>query len=266
MITGPSSGIGRATAIEMGRLGFHVVAAARSEERTRPVIDQIQADGGSADYLHLDLTSLASAQGAAREFEDTGRRLDVLINNAGVGGTRGVTEDGFEIHFGVNHLGHFMLTHHLRRTFESRARIVVVSSEAHRGANGIDFNKVQERGNWLRSWSAYGVSKLANILFAKRLAELQPDWRTYSLHPGVVNTNIFPAGTGILFRNRLTPEEGARTSIWCATSPDLADQSGRYYSHQQEREPSAIARDDDLATELWRRSELWCGLQPQHHN
>lgn len=266
MITGPSSGIGRATAIEMGRLGYHVVAAARSEERTKPVIDRIRADGGSAEFLHLDLISLASAERAAREFEETGRKLDVLVNNAGVGGARGVTDDGFEIHFGVNHLGHFMLTHQLRHTLVSRARIVVVSSEAHRGAKGIDFDAVQEKGTWLRSWSAYGTSKLANILFAGRLAQLQPDLRTYSLHPGVVSTNIFPAGTGILFRNRLTPEEGARTSVWCATSPEIADQSGRYYSHEQEREPSPAAQDDQLAAELWQRSEHWCGLQPRDHN
>lgn len=264
MVTGPSSGIGRATAVEMARRGFHIMAAGRSEERTSPVVDQIRSEGGSAEYLHLDLSSLASARSAAQEFEDTGRTLDVLVNNAGVGGVRGLTEEGFEIHFGVNHLGHFMLTNHLRRTFRPGTRIVVVSSEVHRRADGIDFSRVRRSSRSMAGFAEYGVSKLANILFARRLAALQPDWRTYSLHPGVVATNIFPAMAGPFFRNRLTPEEGAETSVWCATAPELADRSGLYYSDRMERRPSAAARNDELAIELWTRSELWCGIAPQH--
>lgn len=264
MVTGPSSGIGRATALALGRLGLHVVAAGRSEERTLPVVEQILDEGGSAEYLQLDLASLASAREAARRFETTGRKLDVLVNNAGVGGVRGRTADGFELQFGVNHLGHFMLTHHLRRAFVPGTRIVVVSSEAHRRARGIDFDRVQGKTRSLVGWAEYGVSKLANIAFAAELARRQPGWNTYSLHPGVVNTNIFPAGTGFLFRNRLTPEEGAATSVWCATAEEVGAESGLYYSRLQTREPSAAARDPELAAELWRRSESWCSVSPQH--
>lgn len=260
MITGVSSGIGKATAIALARLGYHVVAAGRSEERTMPVVEQMRAEARSAEYLHLDLASLDSARNAAHEFVDSGRTLDVLVNNAGVGGVRGTTMDGFEIHFGVNHLGPFMLTHHLGPTFRPGTRIVVVSSEVHRRADRIDWDRVQAKSRSIAGFSEYGVSKLANILFARRLAQLQPEWRTYSLHPGVVDTNIFPAMTGLLFRNRLTPEEGADTSVWCATAPELSDQSGLYYSRRKVWEPSATAQDDDLARELWARSERWCGL------
>jgi len=263
MVTGPSSGIGRATAIEMGRRGYHVVAAGRSEERTRPVVDVILEGGGSAEFLHLDLACLESARSAGREFERRGRALDVLINNAGVGGVKGRTEDGFEIHFGVNHLGHFMLTHHLRPTFRPGTRIVTVASEVHRRADDIDFDRLRRPSRSIAGFAEYGVSKLANILFTRRLAQLQPDWRTYSLHPGVVDTNILPAMTGFFFRNRLTPEQGAETSVWCSTSGEVADQSGLYYSRKKVWAPSQAASDDGLARRLWEHSERWCDIAPQ---
>lgn len=263
MVTGVSSGIGKATAVALARLGYHVVAAGRSKERTRPVVRQMKEEGGSAEFLSLDLASLESAREAGRRFVESGRTLDVLINNAGVGGIRGTTDDGFEIQFGVNHLGHFMLTHHLREAFRPGSRIVVVSSEVHRRADGIDWDRVQAKSKSIGGFSEYGVSKLANILFARRLARLRADWNTYSLHPGVVDTNIFPAMAGLFFRNRLTPEEGAETSVWCATALELADQSGLYYSRKKVWEPSATAQDDDLARELWARSEEWCGVAPQ---
>ena len=260
MVTGVSSGIGTATATAFARLGYHVVAAGRSEERTEPVVGQIRANGGSAEFLDLDLASLDSAREAAHRFLATGRTLDVLVDNAGVGGVRGITNDGFEIHFGVNHIGHFMLTRHLEPAFRKGSRIVVVSSEVHRRATGIDWERVQKKSRSIAGFTEYGISKLCNILFARRLAQLHPEWNTYSLHPGTVDTNIFPAFARPFFRNRLTPEEGAETSIWCATAPDISDQSGLYYSRKRVWEPSATALDDDLARELWDRSERWCGL------
>ncbi|HEX6286420.1 MAG TPA: SDR family NAD(P)-dependent oxidoreductase, partial [Acidimicrobiia bacterium] len=218
MVTGPSSGIGKATALALARLGYHVVAAGRSEERTVPVVEQIVSEGGSAEFLNMDLASLESAREAASRFARSGRTLDVLVNNAGVGGTRGTTNDGFEIHFGVNHLGHFMLTRHLEPSFRQGSRIVVVSSEVHRRADGIDWERVQKKSRSIAGFTEYGISKLANILFARRLAQLHPEWNSYSLHPGTVNTDIFPALVRPFFRNRLTPEQGAETSVWCATA------------------------------------------------
>jgi retinol dehydrogenase-12 len=260
LITGVSSGIGRSTAMDMARQGYHVVAAGRSEERTMGTVGAIRGGDGSAEYLQLDLASLASSEKAARAFVDSGRPLDVLINNAGVGGVRGLTDDGFEIHFGVNHLGHFALTHHLRPSFRPGTRVVVVSSEAHRHAHGVDFDKVRRKTGITNLLGAYGVSKLANILFARRLAHLHPDLGAYSVHPGVADTNIFPAVVKPFLRNMETPEEAAQTSVWCATSNQVADHSGLYYSRMRVRDPSPVAQDDDLAAELWHRSGAWCGI------
>jgi len=260
MITGPSSGIGKATALEMARRGYHILAAGRSEERTTAVVEAIERTGGSAEFAHLDLASLSSCENAGRAFVDSGRAIDVLINNAGVGAVRGRTEDGFEIHFGVNHLGHFMLTHHLRRSLREGARIVVVSSEAHRHARGVDFDEVRRKTGLLDLLAAYAVSKLANILFARHLARLQPELRTYSLHPGVADTKIFPAIVKPFLRNMETPQDAAQTSVWCATSDEVAPQSGLYYSRMKSRAPSPAAEDDTLGAELWRKSSEWCGI------
>lgn len=266
MITGPSSGIGKATALEIAKRGYHVVAAGRSQDRTMEVVETIRRDDGSAELVHLDLASLASSAKTARTFVQSGRSLDLLINNAGVGAVRGLTEDGFEIHFGVNHLGHFMLTHHLQPSFRPGTRIVVVSSEAHRHVNAIDFDKVRQKTGLLDVLAAYGVSKLANILFARHLAQIRPEWRTYSVHPGMADTNIFPAVVKPFLRNMEKPDEAAQTSVWCATSDQVADQSGHYYARRSIREPSAVAKDGQLAAELWRRSEEWCGITADLEN
>lgn len=230
-----------------------------------PVVDAIRREGGSAEFLHLDLASLESSAQAARAFVNSGRVLDVLINNAGVGTVWGMTEDGFEIHFGVNHLGHFMLTHHLRPSLRPGTRIVVVSSEAHRGAHAVDLGRVRTKTPVLGVLRAYAESKLANILFARHLARLQPEWRTYSLHPGVADTKIFPRAVKLFMRNMETPESAAQTSVWCATSDEVTGQSGLYYSRMKVRDPSPPAQDDGLAAELWLRSEEWCGITGQSH-
>lgn len=259
MVTGPSSGIGRATAIELGRRGLHVVAAGRAYDRTRPVIERIRAGGGSAEFLEIDLASLASARRASDHFISSGHSLDILVNNAGVGGTRGITEDGFEIHFGVNHLGHFMLTRRLEPIFASPFRLVQITSAAHFNAQGIDFERVHGRTRSLFGWSEYGVSKLANVLFVRELAKRRPHLNSYAVHPGMTDTGIFPKFIKPFLRNRLfTPEQGAETVVWCATSPDVSDESGLYYRRKESRPPSEVAQDEALAAELWERSEHWC--------
>jgi len=265
MVTGPNSGIGLVIATSLARQGYHVVAAGRSEKRISPVVAEINGSGGSAEYLHLDLTSLDSAREAAAAFEKTGRTLDVLVNNAGIGvNRRGLTEDGFEVHFGINHLGHFQLTHHLRRTFRPGTRIVQVASSVHDRAPGIDFDLVHRKSSFA-GLNEYAVSKLANVLFVREMARRQPDWQLYAVHPGLVSTKLIPGVARFFYRNRiLTPEQGADTPLWCATSEDVADESGNYYAKRETRSPSPVALDDDLARELWRRSELWCGVAPQH--
>lgn len=265
MVTGPNSGIGLVIARSLAERGYHVVAAGRSEQRIAPVVAEIKDSGGSAEFLHLDLATLDSAKAAAVAFEKTGRTLDVLVNNAGIGvNRRGLTKDGFDVHFGINHLGHFMLTHHLQRTFRPGTRIVQVASSVHDRAEGIDFDRVQRKSS-VGGLREYAVSKLANVLFVREMARREPDWRLYAVHPGLVNTKLIPGIVRVFYRSQmLTPSQGADTPLWCATSDDVADESGNYYAKRKARTPSPVALDDDLAAELWRRSELWCGVAPQH--
>lgn len=259
LVTGPSSGIGLSTALELGNRGFHLIAAGRSEPRTRPVIDRIVGSGGSAEFLELDLASLASTREAAAKFVSSGRPLAVLVNNAGVGLGRGVTEDGFEIHFGVNHLGHFMLTRQLEEALRPGSRIVQVSSAAHFNVPGIDFDHVQGPTRSLLGWKEYGVSKLANVLFTREWALRRPESRSYAVHPGMTDTSLVPWWVRpFVWRRLFTPEQGAETVVWCATSDEVTDESGLYYRRKESRPPSEPARDEALAAELWERSERWC--------
>ncbi len=258
LVTGPTSGIGKAVALELARRGYHVVGAGRSVERIGATIDEIVAAGGSAEGLIIDLASLASVKDGAAEYVDSGRGLDVLVNNAGVAMARGVTIDGFQTQFGVNHLGHFMLTRQLQPAFHGCSRIVQVSSNMHYRATGIDFERVTTRTRSRFGVSEYSVSKLANVLFVREAARRHPGLRFHAVHPGLVDTGIFPWYTKPFLRGMVTPDEGADTVVWSATDPGLASRSGGYYARRAERLPSDVALDDDLAAELWERSEEWC--------
>jgi NAD(P)-dependent dehydrogenase (short-subunit alcohol dehydrogenase family) len=260
LVTGPNSGIGLVTTLDLARTGFHVVAAGRSQARIEPVIATITSEGGSAEFLELDLSSLASVRSAAACFIESGRQLDVLVNNAGIGvNRRGRTEDGFEVHFGINHLGHFLLTDRLRSTFGPGTRIVSLTSAVHFRAKGIDFDRVRRRTSFI-GYPEYAVSKLANVLFIRELARRTPELNAYAVHPGLVDTPLIPWPIrALMSRSFLRPEQGADTVVWCATSNDVADQTGRYYQLRAMANPSLIAQDDDLARELWDRSEVWCG-------
>ena len=247
-------------ALELARRGYHVVGAGRSAERVGTTIDEIVAAGGSAEGLIIDLASLASVKDGAAEYVASGRGLDVLVNNAGVGVARATTEDEFEIQFGVNHLGHFMLTRQLQPTFHGGSRIVQVSSNMHYRASGIDFDRVEARTRSRFGVEEYSTSKLANVLFVMEASRRYPDLRFYAVHPGLVDTGIFPWYARPFIRGRITPEQGADTVVWCATDPSLAESSGSYFDNRRERLPSKTALDDSLASELWERSEEWCGV------
>jgi NAD(P)-dependent dehydrogenase (short-subunit alcohol dehydrogenase family) len=265
LVTGPNSGIGREIALGLANHGLHIIAAGRSEQRVGDVINEIHSTGGTAEFLELDLSSLDSARDAARTFESTERKIAVLVNNAGIGiGRKPLTIDGFEPRFGVNHLGHFMLTFGLRRTFRPGTRIVQVSSSVHFRATEINFDQLRKKPS-LRGVNEYAVSKLANVLFVRELARQQPDWNAYAVHPGFVDTGIIPGFMRPFLRNRLlTPVEGAQTPLWCAIDPVLESESGHYYARMARDTPSEPAQDDDLARELWKQSEVWCGVAPQH--
>ncbi len=233
--------------------------------RSRPISEAAISAATGSDQLRLlalDLADLASVRRAGEKFRSLNEPLHVLINNAGVGGARGLTADGYEIHFGVNHLGHFALTEALRPVLvaSAPARIVCVASEAHYQARGIDFGALRRPARGLTGLGEYAVSKLCNVLHAAELGRRLAGTgvTTYSLHPGVVASQIWrrvpwPARQ-ILTRRMLTIEQGARTSLYCATSADVAGQTGLYYDSCQAREPSSVATPE-LAARLWEDSE-----------
>ncbi len=268
VVTGANTGIGAETAKALAARGGRVVLACRSEDKTRPVIDAIERDGGAADFLRLDLADLSQIRDAAAELLGRGHPIHVLVDNAGLAGQRGLTADGFELTFGVNHLGHYLFTRLLlARLGESApARVVVVSSAAHYDAKGIDWDAVRHKTRSVSGVREYAVSKLANVLFAAELARRERDHgiTTYALHPGVIASDVWRRVPwpvrAVMKRFMKSPEEGARTSIYCATAPELADETGRYYDDCARKTPSHLAQDPALAAELWRRSEEWVGL------
>ncbi len=207
---------------------------------------------------------------AAAAFLARGLPVHALINNAGLAGRRGLTRDGFELAFGVNHLGPFLLTRLLegRLRQSAPARVVNVSSQAHRSARGVDFSVLREATRSRSGLPEYGVSKLCNVLFTRELARR---WAgsgvtSYALHPGVVATDIWRRLPGplrwLVTRFMTSPADGARTTLFCATEPTLAGVSGRYYDRERESPPSPVAQDDALAARLWDESEKMIGLAP----
>ncbi|HUB39368.1 MAG TPA: SDR family oxidoreductase [Streptosporangiaceae bacterium] len=265
LVTGGNTGIGLATARALAKRGGRVHLACRSEEKGRAAAAAVATEAGSDQvrFLQLDLADLASVRASARAFLALGEPLHVLINNAGVAGRRGLTTDGFELMFGVNHLGHFAFTTALLGCLtSSKARIVNVASDAHYAARGVNFDQLRRPARGITGMNEYAVSKLCNVLFTQELARRLAGTgvTSYSLHPGVVASDIWrrvpwPVRP-LVTRRMLTVDQGAQTSLYCATSPDLAGVSGRYYDNSAEREPSAVATAE-LAGQLWRWSEEW---------
>jgi retinol dehydrogenase-12 len=271
LVTGANTGIGKETALALAGRGASVFVASRSEPKTLPVIDEIIAQTGNSalEFLSLDLGDLASVRACANEFLRTGASLHGLINNAGLAGQRGLTRSGFELAFGTNYVGPFLLTGLLlERLRESApARIVNVSSIGHYRARGIDYGAVQRRTQSVTGLPEYAVSKLGNVLHAQELARrLAGDGiTTYSLHPGAIASDVWRRVPWplrpLIKRGMQSPAEGARTSLYCATSPEVAGESGHYYDDCRRKEPSAIATPE-LAAELWARSIAWVDLPP----
>jgi len=271
VVTGANTGIGKATAAGLAGRGARVILACRSAERTRPVIDELARETGNdaLEFVPLDLASLASVRACADALLERDEPIHVLVNNAGLAGKRGLTQDGFEMTFGTNHVGHFAHTTALleRLRASAPARVVTVSSDAHTRADGIDWDAVREPTRTRTGFPEYGVSKLANVLFSQELAR-RTDGQgicTYALHPGVIASDVWrqvpwPVRP-IMKRFMKSPAEGAATSLYCATAPELADHSGRYYEDCTERPASAVATPE-LARELWERCEAWVADPP----
>jgi NAD(P)-dependent dehydrogenase (short-subunit alcohol dehydrogenase family) len=266
LVTGGNTGIGRATAVDLAGRGARVYLACRSRDKGDAAVAALAGQTGNDQigYLPLDLADLASVRRCAADFLARDEPLHGLINNAGVAGRRGLTRDGFELQFGVNHLGHFALTTALldRLAGSAPARVVTVSSDAHYQAAGIDYGAMRRRTAHLAAMPEYAVSKLANVLFSQELARRAAGRgiTTYALHPGVVASDIWrrvpwPVRP-IITRNMLTTEQGAATTLYCATSTDVAGATGRFYAHCREAEPSRVATPE-LARALWEHSEAW---------
>lgn len=265
IVTGSNTGLGRVTALELARRGSHVFLASRSTEKTVPVVESIRREAGHSrvEFLPLDLASFRSVRNAADTFLARELPLHILINNAGEAGWTGRTEDNFQMTFGVNYLGHYLLTRLLleRMQASAPARIVHVSSDMHYRAKGIDWKKVRKPSR-LPGIGEYAVSKLGNVLFNVALAQKldRAKVTTYAAHPGAVATDIYRRVPRpirqLMVSSMLTPEEGARTQLRCAIDPTLSGESGLYYANERTKTPTPLTRNG-LVTELWARSEAW---------
>ena len=267
LVTGANTGIGLVTARELARRGAHVFIACRSAARAQPALDDIRSASGNpqVEALALDLGDFASVRQCASTFLALGLPLHLLVNNAGLAGSRGFTASGFELAFGVNHMGHFLLTQLLleRLRASAPARIVTVASRAHTRTDGIDWDALRQPTRTRTAIHEYAVSKLANVWFSAELGRRMAGSgvTTYALHPGVVASDVWrsvPWPFRSLIKLRMiSTEEGAKTSLYCATAPECAGETGLYYDRCRVRPASTLGQDSTLAQELWRRSEAW---------
>jgi retinol dehydrogenase-12 len=268
LITGGNSGIGIVTATELAKQGAEVVLACRDTEKTAEALKIINAQAKTpAVNLPVELGNLQSVRDLAANFLSKYDRLDVLLNNAGVFPPKQrMTDDGFEMQIGVNHLSHFLLTNLLLDCLKasSPSRVVTVSSQLHaKGVIDFDVFKGYEKYN---SQSAYNGSKLANVLFAVELAkQLEGTGVTSNvLHPGSVSTDIIRdlpwvlrKIIGLMF---IAPEKGALTNIMLASDPSLIEVSGKYYDQCELKDCSEQAADEALRKKLWDVSAELTGL------
>jgi NAD(P)-dependent dehydrogenase (short-subunit alcohol dehydrogenase family) len=267
LLTGATQGIGRAAATMLARQGPKLVIVGRDPDKTARVVDEVRRESGNAkvEAMIADLSVVSQVRALARDFKAKHARLDVLVNNAGgIFDQRKLTADGFEYTFALDHLAYFVLTNELLDLLKASApaRVVSVSSRAHyRGRIAFD-DLMLERG--YGQWKAYSQAKLANVLFTRELAiKLAGTGVTANcLHPGVVQTG-FGVNTegwlrwavGAFGRMFLSPEQGADTLVWLASSPEVENVSGKYFAKRKEETPSKIARDDEVARRLWDVSE-----------
>lgn len=273
VVTGANSGIGKITSRALLDEGYRVVMICRNADKAEAAKKEITEDTGNdrADILLCDLSNMDQIRQTAAVIKSSYKRLDRLVNNAGFlpDGKRRETQDGIEVTFAVNHLAYFLMTKELLPMLEKTelSRIINVASEAHRYGE-FDPENIQLKKGYTAS-KAYGNSKLFNIMFTHKLdKELKDkDITTYSLHPGVVNTN-FAADSNSLFAKvfnlgrifMMSPEKGAQTSIYLCTEPGIEKHSGKYFSKSKPIKPSKrAATDDQKCKKLWEISEELVG-------
>jgi hypothetical protein len=277
LVTGATSGIGRETALALGRLGARVLVHGRDRERGAAVVDALAAVGADAAFHRADFASLDAVRGLAEAVREDCDSLDVLVNNAGGYFTEARrTDAGVEYTFHVNHLAPFLLSNLLAPTLAAAdGRVVVVASEAHRSGS-LSLAGLRDVADY-SGWDAYCRSKLANVLFAREFARRYEAGPANALHPGVVPGSAFlrnlpgpvRAAAGVY---TALPEslqlltdgvvEGAETSVYLAASPDARDVTGEYFDDCAVATPAREARDDRAARRLWEWSVEAAGLAP----
>jgi len=281
IITGANSGIGLATAKALARTGAKIIMTARDPLKGRLALEEVKnASNNPAIYLQImDLASLDSVYNASKEILHKHERIDILINNAGLMSLkRNETVDGFEEQFGVNHLGHFLLTNLLISRIErtakqyGEARIIFLSSGAHQRTRGIDFDDLEWEKREYKGFTAYADSKLANILTANEIARRYGGSRifTHSLAPGAVKTNIYKndsiKGIKLLLAKLafamigISPEKGAATTVFLATSPETIKVNGKYWKKSKITQAKLPENEEAIADRLWKVSMELTGL------
>ena len=273
LVTGATAGIGKVTARVLAEQGATVIGVGRNANKCAAVAEEIKdkTHNPAVEYLVADLSSMDAVRNLARQFKSKYNQLHVLVNNVGAYFlSRHETVDGLELTFALNHLGVFLLTNLLLDTLKASApsRIINVSSGAHMGAR-LNFEDLQNQHGYGFGWHAYGKSKLANILFTHELARrLEGTGVTVNaLHPGFVASD-FATNNGWLVRlarplmdlGAISVEEGAKTTLYLATRPELANVTGKYFVEQKEARSSPASYDEESARRLWRISEELAGL------
>jgi NAD(P)-dependent dehydrogenase (short-subunit alcohol dehydrogenase family) len=271
VVTGGTSGIGEVAAVELARQGARIAVVARDPARAGMTLSKLrQANPSASHTAHIaDLSKISEMRRAAKEIASAAPEIDVLVNNAGaLFNTRQVTEDGLEKTFAVNHMAYFVLTNMLRPNLKPGARIVSTASDAHRGAK-LDFDDLQSAKKY-SGFAVYGRSKLCNILFNRELARrIEGSGVTANcLHPGFVATRFGDQSGGIVSVavkiakpiGAISPQEGAKTIVYLAASPEVEGKSGGYYYKNTVATPTEEAQNDEDAKHLWDVSAKLAGM------
>lgn len=274
LITGATNGIGKVAALELAKQGAQIVLVGRNPAKTEATVSEIKAQTGSStvEGLIADLSSLAEIRKLADQFRQRYSRLDVLINNAGAFyASRQESVDGFELTFALNHLSYFLLTNLLLDMLKASApaRIVNVSSSAHLGA-ALNFSDLQSRQSYaMGGFRTYSDTKLENILFTYELARRLAGTgvTVNALHPGRVatgfghnNSGVARLFIGLLDRFAITPEQGADTILYLASSPDVEGVTGKYWDKRKAIQSSAASYNEADQKRLWEVSAQMTGI------
>jgi retinol dehydrogenase 12 len=273
VITGATSGIGQVAAEKLAMMGARIVQVARDKTRGQAALERLRHLTPNVKHTihYADMSRIAQIQQVAAAVSEAEPRIDVLINNAGaMFGTRQVTRDGLEMTFALNHMAYFVLTHNLRDRLVASApsRVVNTSSDAHRRSK-LDFSDLQSAQNYA-GFKVYGRSKLCNILFTRELARRLAGTGVTAncLHPGFVATRFGDQSGGMLtFGVRMaklfaiSPEKGAETIVYLASSPEVANATGGYYYKCKLATPTREAQDDNAAQNLWKETVKLAGWE-----